>query len=475
MPLTVNGLIVDRYPEVVENIQTAQQQEIHPDIDTNDDEFLGIQNKILAERFASLNELLEAVYNAFDVDKAEGVDLDVIGKLLNNARLGSASTQGYVNFTGSSGTVVGSGTVVENPNTGDRFLVSSQTIISNTSSLKNTFSVATVANSTNYTINVGATAYTYTSDSDATIAEILAGLKAEVDGDLSAEVTATVAGTTLLIEAIDQSAPYTLSTSANLAVTSTTTRVYVLAQTTGPITTPAESITLLVTPIAGVTSVLNPLALTSGRNRESDEEYRVRLKTDQTISGKATLPAIEAALRATAGVSYAEVVQNNTMATDGDGRPPKSVECVVEGATDEEVARVIFDSVAAGIATFGNTGPIVFSDDDGDTQSISFSRPTAYDIEVRITYSVYSEESFPSGGEDTMRTAVLDHINGLGIGVDVIPMRAFSPIYNSVTGVGDLLVEVREAGSGTWLSVTLPVAATEFAQTTLNDITVVEV
>lgn len=482
MPLTATGLTVPRFLEIIESLEQKERSNISPDINTSDDELLGQLNSILSERFDSIYQLILAVNDNFNVDKAEGKNLDDLGELKDVLRLSSSPTQGDLNLTGDTLTEVSQGSVFNNPVTKDRFILQDTVILDTDDVVACTLSVETLQNASIYSITINSSVYSYTSDGSATIDEIMTALNSAINSDGSATWTSSFSSVNNEFEIVsDDGDTFSVTVTANLSVDKVTVQSYIIAEEDGPIQAAIGTITEITIPSLGLDSVTNPEALITGRNTETDEEYRIRIKTDQNVTGKATIPAIEANLRNTPGVTYAVAIQNNTMTTDGGGRPPKSVECIVQGATDQVVASVIWAVVGAGIETFGGVTEVIL-DEDGDSQEIKFSRPSVINIAVNITYSLYDEEIFPDDGEDTIRQAVLDYINGLGIDVDVIPKRIYTPIYTGVNGIGELTVEVQEitnAGDppsgGSWQETTLAVAESEYAQTSLVDIYITEV
>src|SRR5690606_41362339 len=89
-------------------------------------------------------------------------------------------------------------------------------------------------------------------------------------------------------------------------------------------------------------------------NRGTDRELRERYQLSLARGGASTLDSIRASVLEVPGVWTATVLHNTSMETDPDGRPPKSVEVLVLGGADEDVAAAILDTVAAGIETYGN-------------------------------------------------------------------------------------------------------------------------
>ena len=122
------------------------------------------------------------------------------------------------------------------------------------------------------------------------------------------------------------------------------------------------------------------------------------------------------------------------------GRPPKSFEAVVQGQTNDIIANTIWLSKPAGIQTFGTTQvPII--DSQGNTQEIFFSRPTQIYIWVDVVLTLYTEENFPTNGLELVEASILNYINNLGIGVDVLLQRVNAQIF-VVPGIASGVMQI---------------------------------
>ncbi len=208
----------------------------------------------------------------------------------------------------------------------------------------------------------------------------------------------------------------------------------------GPTIANAGTLTVIVTPETGWNSFTADGDAVRGRLAESHSDLRERREDELFAAGSAPLDAIKSDLLQLLEDANVEgtvtVFENTTLTTDANGLPGKSIEClvfdgVVPGLTDEAIAQQIFDSKAAGIQTYGTTGPVVATDDDGNAHDIYFSRPTNvplyFDIDIQIDAS-----RFPVTGDDDIKTALatfaLDHQR---VGLEV----AASLYYSAVTGI----------------------------------------
>ena len=477
--LTEDGFVTKPYTEALSDLVTSERFLIDSDISTDDDELLGQLNQIFADTIASLWDLADSVNSNFDPDKAEKKNLDDLGSLIGISRFSDDESTGTQTVVAVDGTVLSAGTIFQNPISKDQFKTLINRVVETGNCVSAKYSVKNLQNTTEYTITVNNTDYDFTSDSDATELEILNGIEALITADLSATWAATVDSGALQISIATEN-------SSNIAITSTTLissdevtiEVVLDAVETGALVVPANSVTEIVTPITLI-STTNAAAFSLGRDLETDEELRLRFRLSRATSGLSTPDAIVAALLETEDVTSASVFENETLVTDGDGRPGKSFEALVEGGLDSDVGMTIWVSKPAGIETYGNTAEIV-TDSSGESKTVNFSRPVDIYFAFRVTYTLYDEETFPVEGPDAIRDALVASTAALEIGEDVIVTRYFGDIYSSVPGIDTLLVEYEILASpgdiptGTWLTAKYGIEYNEKASTVTTDITLVE-
>ena len=202
----------------------------------------------------------------------------------------------------------------------------------------------------------------------------------------------------------------------------------------GPIVMLATYALTIETPVAGWASVTAADA-TLGENLETDAELRLRRTSLLRFQGSATIEAIRADLLDVDGVEQVYVYENVSQVTDVLGLPPKSIECIVQGGTDDDVAEAIFLTKAAGIDTYGNAPDIVtktVTDSMGIGHVINFTRPD--EIEIYMTAIVDVDASYPTDGDDQIRAALLALVNATVLG-DTLYYERYQAEVFSVSGV----------------------------------------
>ncbi len=178
MALTVNGLTVPTYEEVLESIVTEEQINVSSQIDVDNDTALGETNQIMAAQISLANELVQDIYDQRSIFNAEGKALDDNVSWLGVYRQGAAATAGEAYFRGVDGTLVATGSLVQNISSKENYTLDASLEISKNACRDCTFNTLTVLDTTTYTVTVQGSTYDYTSDGSATNLEIIAGLVA---------------------------------------------------------------------------------------------------------------------------------------------------------------------------------------------------------------------------------------------------------------------------------------------------------
>lgn len=138
------------------------------------------------------------------------------------------------------------------------------------------------------------------------------------------------------------------------------------------------------------------------------------------------------------GASQAEVAVTYC---DESGIPSKSFEVVAVGGTSADITDTIWATMPSGIRSYGST-TVAVVDSEGTSQPISFSRPTNRYIHVRVTITKYTEEDYPTNGDDAIKDAIVAwSLIEYSPGKDVVRQRLNIPIYD-VPGIQEITVEI---------------------------------
>ena len=294
-------------------------------------------------------------------------------------------------------------------------------------------------------------------------------------------VTLTVTGTngTLipagsLVSTVDTNSQFTTDADVTIPVGLTTT-VEATAVITGPIIALATTISVIDTLLTGWDTVNNVSDATEGQDEETDVELRARREKSVARDATAIVDAIFAEVLAVDGVTQLTVLENETnTGPDVNGLPAHSVEVIVVGGTDADIAQAIFVKKTLGATAHGDT-TIQVADNQGINHPIKFSRPTEIDIFVIVNLTVFAD--YPSDGDDQIKQAILDYAfgdlvngRGFGLGDDVIHSEIYTPI-NTVEGhtVDSMFIKISAPADQT---ADITIGDTEISNFTLVNITV---
>ncbi len=203
----------------------------------------------------------------------------------------------------------------------------------------------------------------------------------------------------------------------------------------GAATVPALTLDTISTPIAGWLGVTQYAQGIDGTDTETDTALRLR-RVRSLRSGTATEDALYTAILRVPNVSYASVTSNRTLATDSEGRPGKSVECVVQGGEKQAIASAIWKTAPAGIELYGATfapEDIPFAvGADGLQHPVNFSTPQPVYVHIRVTIEERnSEDPTPDNLIQSVKDAILAWTStNMGLGTNSVLQKYCIPVYS---------------------------------------------
>lgn len=252
------------------------------------------------------------------------------------------------------------------------------------------------------------------------------------------------------------------------------------SQEFGEISASPNTITSIVDSVLGWETVNNPLQATIGRNTQSDSEAKRDRKNELALLGSGTSLAVQSRLSSIPSVrsfAFRENIEDTTEDIDGVTLVPHSVWVAVEGGSDNDVATALLAAKSGGANWNGSTTVNITDPSSGQSIGVSFDRPTAVPILVRVTVRASSGTS-PT---ENVQQAVLDYANGLVageegfiVGADVSPFEIGSAVNTQVTGTFVQLVEVAlNVQNPTFVTTTLDIDINELATVIESDVSVI--
>lgn len=428
---SVSGFVTLTLQELKALLEASFRESFGASFDVRPESNAGQIIGISAERLSDLWEACENVYTAFTPDGAVGPSLDNVAAITGTIREPATPSTGTYYPTGTNGTLIVAGKQVSVVGTGAVFETMADT----------TLATATAwANSTAYTLGQvrrnGSTQRCYIC--------ITAGTSAGSGGpDADSE---DITDGTAHWRCLGDGAAYN-----SVAVQSVEDGPYIAA---------AGTLRTIETPVSGWSGGNNNIDAVTGTDIESDAALRLRRESELRGAGRAAVPAIQTRLMQVDGVTAAVVFDNPDDTTDADGLPPHSIEALVTGGDDTEVAQAVFENVAAGIQTYGSTTEAI-TDTQGVLRSISFSRPTAIDVYVVVTLevdpSVWNDDS-----PDEIEQAIVDYGDAQLTGRNVVASAIEAQCF-TVAGVLDATCYIGTSPSPATRT-TIQVALREYAE-----------
>ncbi|MEC9048884.1 MAG: baseplate J/gp47 family protein [Planctomycetota bacterium] len=218
----------------------------------------------------------------------------------------------------------------------------------------------------------------------------------------------------------------------------------------------------------------------NGNVQETDAAYRARAEEERYARAQDPLDAIEAGVGLVDGVDFARAYHNVDPTNDpnADGIPYDSINVVVNGGTDEDVAQAIENYGPAATRFYGAVGVTLGT---GARQRVvGFDRVADVDMHIRVSLTTStSEESgdaLSSGDLDkAIKTALGDFTASRWVqGKDVIPAELLGAVINAgIPAIDAITVEVSDDGAS-WSVAKYPITIRQRAIYSDARVTIVE-
>ena len=444
--ITETGLRIKRFDTILSEINAFQTEGFGVQVGANTRSFLNTLNTSVADKIAELWELGADIYHNLSPMSAEGAALDNAVQFGGNSREKARSTYYPIHCECTEGITLDEETLIESDtNPAIKFLSAEERTISRSSFNKAKVKVVSTQPGEAYTVALNGTLYSYTCKVQDGPEAILGGLRDLILADEAEAFTASVdsENVLLIIEAADVESENSMLLTDNLTTESVTAIISFASEEPGEVSLPNGAITKIVTAPTGFLSCTNLCGYVAGRLLETDVELR-QSYVDKIFSRSSRMTdSIRSAILANcAGVTAAQVYENRTNETDSEGRPPHSVEAVVDGGSNSDIAEQILATVSAGITTYGSVSVDVPGEDD-DMIEVCFNRPTYIYCWFKVTLTISKASLVPANYAELVETAIVDAMSQVENGEDVVPQQQFLPaIYEQVPGISYIDVSI---------------------------------
>ncbi|SIP74137.1 conserved hypothetical protein [Xenorhabdus innexi] len=196
----------------------------------------------------------------------------------------------------------------------------------------------------------------------------------------------------------------------------------------------------LETVIVGVDKAVTTKEADIGNEEETDGNFLLRFMRSHSINNHDDRQGIEAALLDLPDVRQARVYENFTSQTDNNGVPAHSMNAVVIGGKNEDIARAILRKKVGGCGLMGKI-ECTF-DYSGAQRTVRFDRAERVDIRVKVI--IERINGFQDIDTEGIKQSLAD--TGFAIGESVYAMRLTCRV-NTVSGFYIKSITVNEADS----------------------------
>lgn len=444
--VTPQGFVLKRFDTLLAEVQSDLSDQLGFDISQNQQSML---NSALVypfvDKIAALWEVAQESYYAKYPSTAEGVNLDNACQYGNIFRKGNMPTEYVIHVTAKDGTVIPKNSLIaSNTNPVVQLRCVKDKVVERESCNIIAVKPVTEASGT-YTIELNSQMFSYTTGSSDTILTILTGLKnalsvegyeAEIEDDKQ-----------LVIKDSVESRSNEVLLSNNLTTEYVTSCVHYYTVDYGDIQLPNDSIVKIVTNVTGLMSVTNRLAPVPGRLQQSDTSFRQDYIAKSYANSSTQTESIESyLLDEVLNVKSVRCYENVDMQTDSYGRPPKSIEVIVDGGEPEDIAKAILSKKAGGIETYGDVSVDVLGEY-GDSITIKFRRPEEVYAWIRVEITPGSRSVDPDY-EDIVREIILSDAD-LTIGDSFMSQKYIEDIYAALPGIQYCKIKVATSADAT--------------------------
>lgn len=210
----------------------------------------------------------------------------------------------------------------------------------------------------------------------------------------------------------------------------------------GPVAAPPGQLTEIVTSSSGWTAIDNGAAAVLGRAIATDAELRAQRLVELAGLGTQSEDAIRARIARVATALSVAIRTNESFLTDGDGRPPKSLEAIVWDGGDvlmpsghaDAVAQAILDTKPAGISAWGVGSTIGIAQlSTGGLAEVEFTRATKLRCYVELE-AVLDGDAGPEWGT-AVQNAVRARAARYAVGERVYASQLVAGILDDVAGI----------------------------------------
>lgn len=462
--VTPQGFVRMRLPEILNGMYDRLESKLGRPVSRNANSMIGVLLGVVAYESDKQWQLAEADYYARSPISADEGSIDNTLAYTNVMRRPAEHTYLYLVCYGKNNMLLPANCQARSMD-GERYNIDGMNAIT----LDNCVSVTMVAEfaaGRRYTIVIdNKLRVDYTAKEHDTQSRIYSELIKQIKNGWRAEVR----DNKLVLERDDRRYGGTVSPSDTLEIEQVGSPIRFIAENAGPIEPKLGTVSMINTNYDGWYAVKNESPAYVGRNTETTDEVRQRYASAVFRKSMTMKESIKAAILELTDVKNCTVYENRSDVVVDDMKP-HSVEVIVHGGDDREIATTIINRLSAGIDTNGNV-EIVVTDSEGTEETVKFNRPKEIPIYIMVKIHEYKEEMLPGDLVNIVKSTLVDAGGNLGMGKDVIAQRFLGSIYRNTQGIGYIELTISKDGR-VYTDKSIPIDRGEISTYSAENITV---
>lgn len=437
---TPNGFVRMRLPEIQEDLFKRYEAKVGQPVSRKPNSVIGVIIGLLAYESDLQWQLEEANYYARSPMTADEGSIDNTLSYTNVIRRAAEHTYLFLVCYGRNNMILPANCQVKDAS-GEKYNIDGQSQISLDNCVSVTLNVQ-FAVGRKYDIVLDNDLHVEcTSKADDNLSRVHMAILSQIGGKWSASIQ----DGNIVLERDDRRYGGSVVVSESFSVLRVGTPIKFIAENAGPVEPVLNTVTNINTNYDGWYSVSNESDAYVGRSAETITELRQRYASAVYKQSMTMKESVKAAVMDLTDVQACTVYENRSDEVV-DGMLPHSVEVIVHGGDDLEIATTIVQRLSAGIDTNG-TVEVLVEDSEGTQEKVRFNRPIEIPIHVLVKVYEYKEETLPGDLVNIIKNIVVSEGAALGMGKDVIAQRFVGPIYKGTNGIGYIELSVSADGA----------------------------
>ena len=443
--VTRNGFVRKRLDEIKNDVYARLKEGWGYDITINPQSFLNVLVTGFSDEVAKLWEEAENTYYAMYTMSAEGGNLDNAMQFGGITRELDSRTTYMIACTAPDDTIVPYGVLIKSATNPEKMFRCTNTQVIGRENFRRIEIRPYMESGIDvFYITLNRNTWQYARQPEDNAQDIIRAF-ADMIEEAGMSVNEDLEKGCLIIEDIYKQTSNTLAISNNLLIDSVTSNILFESMEYGPVIIADGLIREMVTLDTGIREIKNDIAPVPGRFEADDIEARQTFVKRCATRSKNMVESITAEIyNSVDNVLSVAGYENDTEDTDKEGRPPKSVEIIVDGGDDGEIANTIYQKKTNGIRAYGNIIMDV-ADGFGNIHKVGFSRPDYLYVWLRIVITGKAGKAMAPNYIELTQESILEDSKNLQVGDTVYLQTFLANIYSRVVSVS--MVDIRAFAS----------------------------